>query len=262
MESLVHPKEKVYFVISLVISLLVYVVLVVSIVGIAYIVIGVITVFILHGLFIGGIRGNGIRVSDRQFPEVYRLAQHLAGQMGLNPVPAIYVLQAGGLLNAFATRFLGRNFVVIYSDVLELAYEKGASAVAFVICHELAHIKRRHLTWRWLLYPAMMIPFLGTAYSRACEYTCDRIAAHYQPDGAAAGLLVLAAGKKLYRTVNLEEFCNQAETERGFWIWFSEILSTHPNLPRRINALRKSEAVMHSHSEYTNIGSGGRITRA
>jgi Zn-dependent protease with chaperone function len=71
----------------------------------------VITVFLLHGLFIGSIRGNGIRVSDRQFPEVYRLAQHLAGQMGLNPVPAIYVLQAGGLLNAFATQLASANIV-------------------------------------------------------------------------------------------------------------------------------------------------------
>ena len=109
--------------------------------------------------------------------------------MELNPVPAIYVLQAGGLLNAFATRFLGRSFVVIYSDVLELAYMKGEAELAFVICHELAHIKRKHLAWRWFLYPSMLIPFLGAAYSRACEYTCDRFGAHYRPDGALGGFL-------------------------------------------------------------------------
>jgi Zn-dependent protease with chaperone function len=237
MESLVNPKERVYFRIALVISLLVYVLLVVSIVGIVYIVIGAIIGLMVHGLFIGSIRGNGIRVSEKQFPEVYRIASQFANQMGLNPMPAIYVLQAGGLLNAFATKFLGRSFVVIYSDVLELAYAKGEPELAFVICHELAHIKRKHLTWRWLLYPSMLVPFLGTAYSRACEYTCDRFAAHYKTDGAVGGLLVLASGKKLYRNVNPQEFSNQAYTERGFWVWFSEVLSTHPNLPKRVNAL-------------------------
>jgi Zn-dependent protease with chaperone function len=238
MESLVNPREKVYFGISLVISLLVYLGLVISIVGIAYIAIGAIIAVIVHGLFIGHLRGNAVRVSEKQFPEVYRIASQLANQMGLNPVPAIYVLQAGGLLNAFATKFLGRSFVVIYSDVLELAYEKGEAELSFVICHELAHIKRKHLTWRWLLYPSMFIPFLGTAYSRACEYTCDRFSAHFRADGAVGGLLVLAAGKTLYRNVNAEEFSSQADTERGFWVWFSEVLSTHPNLPKRVNAVK------------------------
>ena len=237
MESLVSPKERVYFGISLMISLLMYIGLVVSIVGIVYIAIGLIIAVIVHGLFIGSLRGNGIRVSENQFPQVYRIASQLANQMGLNPIPAIYVLQAGGLLNAFATKFLGRSFVVIYSDMLELAYEKGESELAFVICHELAHIKRKHLTWRWLLYPSMFIPFLGTAYSQACEYTCDRFGAHYRLDGAVGGLLVLASGKKLYRNVNAQEFGNQADTERCFWVWFSEVLSTHPNLPKRVNAL-------------------------
>ncbi|MHB1255499.1 MAG: M48 family metallopeptidase [Dethiobacteraceae bacterium] len=240
MQSLVHPKEKLYFALALVISLLAYLALIISVVGIVYIIIFVVIAFIAQGLFIGTIRGNGIRVSDKQFPEVYRLAQQIAEQMEISPVPAIYVLQSGGLLNAFATKFIGRNFVVIYSDVLELAWEKGESAVAFVISHEFAHIKRRHLNWHWLLYPALLIPFLGAAYSRACEYTCDRIAAYYQPVGAAAGLLVFAAGKKLYHFVVPEEFSNQAETERGFWVWFAEVLSTHPNLPKRLKALQKA----------------------
>ena len=50
------------------------------------------------------------------------------------------MVQSGGLLNAFATRFSFRNLVVLYSDVMELAYEQGESAVDFIIAHELAHI--------------------------------------------------------------------------------------------------------------------------
>src|SRR5712691_1903374 len=243
MDALVHPKERLYFGVCLVVSLLIYVLLVVSLVGIVYILLAVVVGILMHGLFVGHLRGNCIRVSARQFPEVFQLAEQLAREMAMEPVPAVYVLQAGGLLNAFATRFLGSSFVVIYSDVLELAYEHGESALGFIIAHELAHIRRRHLTWRWVLYPAMVVPFLGSAYSRACEYTCDSFGAHYQPSGAVPGLLVLSAGKRLYRQVGGLDFSNQAEAEQGFWVSFAEIISTHPNLPKRVRAVLRSAAI-------------------
>lgn len=235
MESLVHPQENTYFGLSLIISLI-SVVVVVALGGLGILISLTITVVVLHGLSIGHMRANGIRVSKTQFPEVHRLAEHLASRMELVPAPTIYVIQAGGTLNAFATRFFGRNFVVIYSNVLELAYQKGEAALAFVICHELAHLKRKHLTRRWLTYPSLFIPFLGAAYSRACEYTCDRFGAHFRPDGARDGLLVLAAGTGLYRQINVQEFIRQTE-EHGFWESYSEVTSSHPHLPNRIKAL-------------------------
>ena len=200
MQSLVHPKENFYFALCALVSLLVYAGLVAAayaaievFTGFAfYIVMGLTFAFLAQGLFIGHIRGNAIRISPQQFPDVHKAVQEMAQRMGLSPAPAVYVLQAGGLLNAFATRFLGRNFVVIYSDVLELALEKGESELNFVICHELAHIKRKHLIWRLILWPGMFFPFLNMAYSRACEYTCDRFGAHYVPEGAVSGVVVLA----------------------------------------------------------------------
>ena len=246
MKSLVHPKERLYFAISLVFSAIVYLVLIVSIGGIPYTAVGALITLFVHGFFIGKLRGNGIRVSEHQFPEVHRIVERLSSEMELPKLPDVYVLQAGGLLNAFATRFLGRNFVVIYSDVLELAYKSGESALAFVIAHELAHVKRKHLSKRWLLFPAMFVPFLGTAYSRACEYTCDRFAAYYRGGGAYYGLGVLAAGKRLYSTINFSALRDQALQERGFWVWLAEIFSTHPHLPRRVAALSELGLVLPS----------------
>jgi hypothetical protein len=120
MNTLVHPKEKFYFAICLVVSVLTYFLLALSLVGLLYIVVGLVISLFVHGLFVGRLQGNGIRVTERQFPEIHRLTRDLAEQMEMQ-VPAVYVLQSGGLLNAFATRFLGRNFVVLYSDVLEIA---------------------------------------------------------------------------------------------------------------------------------------------
>ncbi|HEX2094037.1 MAG TPA: M48 family metallopeptidase [Longimicrobiaceae bacterium] len=236
-EALVHPKEKLYFSVCLGISVLVYLVLVVSIIGILYILFGALIGLLVHGLFVGSLRGNGIKVSAQQFPDVHQITQKLSREMGMTQAPDVYILQAGGALNAFATRFLGRDFVVLYSDVVELARAQGEDALAFVICHELAHHYRKHTSRRLLLLPAMWFPLLGSAYSRACEYTCDAFGAHYCGKGALDGLLVLAAGKELYREVNVEAFANQSYSEEGFFVWLSEKLTTHPHLPKRVAAV-------------------------
>lgn len=245
LEPLIHPKETVYFAICVVVSLIIYVVLAGIILEggpaagtvLVYLVFGILVFFIVHGLTLGHVRGNGVRVSSRQFPELNAMADRHCRRLGLDETPAIFVLQSGGVLNAFATRFLGRNFVVLYSDVLALATQKGEKAVSFVLGHELGHVRRKHMTRRALLYPAMMFPFLGGAYSRACEYTCDRFGNALEPEGGVDGLLVLAAGRDLYNQVNSAEFIKQRETEAGFFVRFAEILSTHPILPKRVAAL-------------------------
>lgn len=237
--QLVYPKERAYFLMMLIVSVGIYLLLAISISGIVIFLVGEVLILTLHGLFIGHLRGNSIRISEKQFPEVFRIATRLAEEMGLRQMPAIYVLQSGGPLNAFATWFISRNFVVIYSSVLELAYQKGEPALTYVIAHELAHIKRKHVIWSWPLAPARTIPFLAAAYSRACEYTCDRFGAYYSPSGGVEGVLVIAAGTQLYHQVNVGEFENQAKTERGFWVWFAEALSSHPHLSKRLRAIKQ-----------------------
>jgi Zn-dependent protease with chaperone function len=211
-------------------------------ISIVYLIIGLLVVLFTRGIFIGSLKGNSIKVSQTQFPELYSTAIGLCEKMSM-PLPDIYIMQSGGIINSFAIKFLGRNFAVIYSDVLELAYEDGQNAVNFVVAHELSHIKMGHLKWRWLIWPATIVPFLRMAYSRACEYSADRFAAHLQPEGALNGLLFLAAGKKLYKRVNIEEFERQAFEQTGFWVWLSEKHSSHPNLTKRVSAIKKCSSI-------------------
>jgi Zn-dependent protease with chaperone function len=234
----VHPRERLYFVIVAAVSVLVYLLLIFSLIGLVYILIGAMVGLFLNGLFTGHFRGNAVRVSDRQFPDVHAAVVRLAGEVGIE-VPAVYVLQAGGVLNAFALRFLGRNYVVLYSDVVELARQQGQQALAFVIAHELAHHQRGHTGWkRLLVIPSAWVPFLGSAYSRACEYTCDAYGADASPEGAIDGLLVLAAGKQLYRDIDAKAYALQAVQEGGFWVGFAELITGHPNLPKRVAAVQ------------------------
>src|SRR5690606_18444470 len=140
-------RETIYFIISLIFSMLIYVLAVVSIIGIAIALSLLALILFSNALMLGSIRGNGIRIHERQFPDVYENVQALSKEMGLKNVPDVFVIQSEGALNAFATRFFGRNMVVLYSEVFELAREQGMDELNFIIAHELAHVKRRHV-WK------------------------------------------------------------------------------------------------------------------
>lgn len=257
--QLVNPRERFLYVLMILLSLLVYGGLILAgltdpQVGASILLYGVMFSMIglfAHGLALGRVRGNAVRVSERQFPQLHRLAVAHARRLGLKQVPTIYVMESGGLLNAFATRFLGRDFVIIHSDVLELALAQGEAAVGFIVGHELAHVWRGHLKHRWLTTPGRLFPYLGAAYSRACEYTCDRLGAFCQPDGAITGLLALAAGKQLHAHVDVKEFAGQAVSDQNFWTRRAELMSSHPLLPKRVAALIKAGVAVPTRSQWT-----------
>ena len=212
----VNPKEGLYFGLKLIISLAAYGLLAAFLstginaenspaitVAISYaVIIGMALIFRM-GILVGYLKGNAIKITENQFPDIYKIVAKQSEQLGLSKIPDVYILQAGGLLNAFATRFMGRNYVVIYSDIVEEAYENNLESVEFVIGHELGHIKRKHITKQLLLLPSIFIPFLNQAYSRACEYTCDNIGAALSPKGVLNGLILLSSGKRLYSKVNV-----------------------------------------------------------
>lgn len=244
--ELVLRSERILFATLVVVSIALEVVLIASLasgtpaaaVVLLYAVLIAAVMWLLHAFSLGYLRGNGVLVTQEQFPLVHDQIQTHAQRLGLARTPTVYIVQAGGLLNAFATRFVGRDFIVLYSDVVALAVTRGEAALGFIVAHELGHHWRGHLRYRWLIAPARLVPYLGSAYSRACEYTCDRLGAFCQPDGAAAGLLVLAAGPQLHSQVNATAFAAQAEEDRGFWIRWAELIASHPRLPKRLAALR------------------------
>ncbi|MGB6408739.1 MAG: heat-shock protein HtpX, partial [Planococcus donghaensis] len=115
--SIQSNRENVYFGISLFFSVFIYAAIIVSVVGIAIALTVFAVMLFANVMMLGSIRGNGIRIHERQFPDVYERVQILAKQMELKKVPDVFVVQSEGALNAFATRFFGRDMVVLYSEV-------------------------------------------------------------------------------------------------------------------------------------------------
>lgn len=242
--QLVHKNEKLYFgllVAASVLTVVLGIVFTIASLGIFLWIIGTILALSLftHWLQIGYIRTNGVKVTERQFTDLHHTYQRVGQEMGIRLLPDVYILQAGGVLNAFATRFFQKNMVILYSDIVELSRDGYTKEVEFVIAHELAHIRRNHVQKQWAMMLGGWIPFLGSAYSRACEFTCDRMAAHYIQDQAASkrALTILAIGGKLAKEVSEFDYLYEASRENGFIAKLSELLSTHPPLPKRIAAI-------------------------
>ncbi|MFL6624776.1 MAG: M48 family metalloprotease [Sulfurifustis sp.] len=239
--DLVYGKEKALFTISIVLSLMFWLVLVVGTLGM--VLIWALMFFLMylfaHSAFISYLKGTAVRVTAQQFPDLYQRIAACAHKLGMQEVPDAYLLHGNGVFNALATRFLGRHFIVLYSDVVD-ALEDRPEALNFYIGHELGHISRRHLTWAPLLAPAGVLPLLGAAYSRAREYTCDRhgLACCASPQDAAYGLAALAAGGKRWKTLDLNTYAAQSTASSGFWMSLHELIGDYPWLTKRMGALQ------------------------
>ncbi|TDL80946.1 M48 family metallopeptidase [Peribacillus frigoritolerans] len=239
MSEHIHRKEHIYFIILLLISIPMYLLFIFTGVGLLILILFILIPLIAHLLSIGVIRGNGVKVTPSQFPEIYAKVNDLAVKMEMKKLPDIFIIESEGMLNTFATRFLGRNMVVLYSGLAELHVKGGKEELDFVIAHELAHIKRNHLLKNLLVLFGNWVPFLGSAYSRACEYTCDALAHYYTEDLDASkrALTVLAIGPVLYKYVNETDYLQESSREKNLFVWLSEKVSTHPVLPKRIHHL-------------------------
>jgi Zn-dependent protease with chaperone function len=232
------PSERPLAALVWITALAIWLLLAVSLIGIAYALLLGLFFFVSHVLFIAYVRGNAVRLGPEQMPALYERVNVLAQRIGMKRPPDAYVLQSGGVLNALATKFLGSHFIILYSDLLE-ACGDNEPARDFIVAHELGHLQAGHLRWSWLLLPGLAMPFIGHAYSRAREYTCDRygMAASAERERALDGLCILAAGREEGPRVNRRALVGQRRDLETAWMKFGSWLFTHPSIAHRLAAL-------------------------
>jgi len=236
--NLTLPKEKTYFTVLAIISGLIWLLCVVSIAPIVGLLIGGFFLWLVHGLLIARIKSEAVRLDANQIPALAEAFTEISTKLGLKDVPELYLMQSGGILNAFATRHSARNFVVVYSDILE-AYGSQSEEIKFLLGHEIGHIRSRHILKNMLLLPGMFMPLLGSAYSRACESSCDRHGAYASadPEASVRAMMILSGGKLAGRELMADAFSNQHQAARGFFVSLHELLSSYPTLSKRVSDL-------------------------
>ncbi len=245
MKELVYPRERTLGAITLVIGLLIWLGLIVGTFGaaLAGLAVGFVLYLFAQSALIAHIKGNGIELSATQFPDLHAQFTACCDRLEMKEAPKAYILNGGGVLNAFATKFLGTQFVVLMSDVVD-AMEKHVDGVRFYIGHELGHLRMKHLSGALLRWPAMWLPLLGAAYSRARETTCDRhgLACSASPEGAARSLAALSAGPERWKHLDMSAYLGQAKHASGFWMSFHELIAGYPWLTKRVARVMNTQA--------------------
>jgi Zn-dependent protease with chaperone function/Tfp pilus assembly protein PilE len=246
-EALVYPTERPLYYVLFTIGAIFWLALVLATLGIAllYLVFGFIAYLFAHSALIAWIRGNGVKITPQQFPDLYGRYQQCCRKLGMEQPPEAYILNGQGVLNAFATKFVGRYFVVLNSNLVDAMMDKPG-AVSFYMGHELGHIARGHLRMGPILLPGSLLPLLGAGYRRAQEYTCDAFGAACCSDREAAvhALCALAAGDKRWSVLNVPAYLEQAKDTSGFWMSFHELIADYPWTVKRVARVARPSAKM------------------
>lgn len=248
--SLVYKNEKNLTTIAVIISGIIWLTALFASFGILliYILFGYLFFLFAHSVFISHLQGSAVKIGQEQYPDLYDGLVRACGKIGLKEIPEAYLLRTD-YFNALATRFLGRNFVVLFTDVVD-ALEAHPDAINFYIGHELGHIHRKHLSWMVFLAPASILPLLGAALKRAKEYTCDRygVAACNSEESIKFAIAAIAAGNSRWKHINLDAYLAQIKMTSGFWMSFNELTSDYPWLTKRMAtalAVSRGEEIQH-----------------
>jgi Zn-dependent protease with chaperone function len=183
-------------------------------------------------------RGTAVLVSAQQFPDIAAVRDQFVQRLHLPRVPEVYVTSGNGQLNAFAASAYRVDFVVLHSELFANLYQQNREGLAFVLGHEMGHIRLNHTRLWYQLSLAFInwIPLLPGFLSRAREYSCDRHGAFVEPHGEE-GLVLLTAGRYVYRQVDVTNLLEQAVQVRGFWAQVAQLTLSHPLTVWRLKKL-------------------------
>lgn len=244
-----HPKEKVYFFIAAVFSVLIW------LVGLPFL--AMIMLFLLPVLlavlilswiaqqsFKAKVFGNSVKVSEYQHNEIFGMVRELSARLGIKKIPYVFIINEQAV-NAFAVRMIGSKYILLHSSLVDLMLADGQlNQLRMILAHELAHHAARHTSSlkNLFLLPAKILPYVGSSYQRACELTADRIAFVLvgNAEFAKKALTSLASGSmKLFPKLDTGAFVRQEAEIPGFFGFINDLYSTHPRTTKRVIEIEK-----------------------
>jgi len=206
---------------------------------------------------------NGVRLSDKQLPEVYAHAVRAAQLIGMPYMPEVYV---SGDRMWDAMTFGSDNSAFIVLGTALVTNFKGADLL-FLLAREMGHCRAGHALWKTvirfligeqgpkkglmagglvhvlnpshLIEGALELPLL--AWSRQAEITADRAGLLAIGDESTARRVLLSWSLKsamLYRQINVEAWLQQQEDAADQVTRLSEVASSStPYITRRLKLM-------------------------
>lgn len=190
-------------------------------------------------------RSRSLRITEKNFPEVYELIESYAKKLQMKETPKAYIMQSNGVLNAFSAFIFRKQYIEINTEIFEVAYREhhDMDALGFIIAHEMAHIYYGHATLHYNIpiWFVKGVPIIGATASRAREYSVDRLAQRISGNDGVSAMFMLMVDRHLYKMVDREDYLQQAKEQKGFFIWWVNLLADHPILCKRIQALAQMD---------------------
>jgi len=210
---------------------------------------------------------NGVRLSERQLPDIFEVALQAARVVGLRAMPEVYV--SGNNMWDAATLGSDSGAFVVIGAVL--ANFRGED-LFFLLAREMGRVRAGHALWRTVyelvagrrngprslmgdgmmqwLNPSRMIegaveaPLL--AWARHSEITADRAGQLAVGKFEAAQRVLLQWTLKslpLYQRLNLDDWAEQEESSARAMVQASEFaMSSQPYIARRLRLAREFQA--------------------
>jgi hypothetical protein len=193
---------------------------------------------VVRGIHSAFIRGNSIRLSREQIPQIYGILEAHCEKLGACYVPELYLSEEAISGPAQAFSDWRRDYIVLNLKLAESEIEENRAALAFMLGRELGRIRLGHLKWwnEMLIAHVSKIPFLRSPLLAVRTYSCDRYGAFLAASGLN-DLLAQATGRQTLKNLNLEDYLRQARDYRGFWAQLASIVNESPPLLRRAQAL-------------------------
>lgn len=185
------------------------------------------------------LRDRALLVSDGSYPLIANITRVAAFRLGVS-VPDVYIVP-DAYPNAYTAGFLGRHWVVLTSKLLEIA---KPDELAFVIGHELGHVRREHVSWMVLTTSQSasfatpiqsVLSLLFTQWKQRAEFAADRagVLACRSGDAAARALL-----RVTYWTIPEDWSKLERDVLEDGVFDLSEMFEDHPALVRRLRQIR------------------------
>ena len=225
---------------------------VISVIGGILMIIGMLVLFliILYNIYAGQL-AYSVKVSEKNFPEIYKKVKEYTYLLGFRREPEVYVQQMNGMLNAYTSWIPGRTFIQLNAEIVDLAYmeNKDFDTVFFAMAHEFGHIYLHHVQLNYTLWSNLIafVPILGNLFfrpilSRAREYSADRVGqALTNGKNQEECMMLLSAGRHAYKKLNINDYMDKIAKPRGamvrFFRWITNLLASHPIMPFRVAAI-------------------------
>jgi hypothetical protein len=185
------------------------------------------------------IRGNSVRLSRTQFPEIYAILEAHCSRLGMTPVPELFL--TADTIKPYSETYSAwhEDYIILHQNLFGSDYRQTLDVVAFTLGHELGALRLHH-TALWndmLLTYVHAIKFLRNPLNRIRILSRDRYGAFLAPTGFR-GLLIYAAGRRMMDYVDLPDFLDQMRSYGGFWSFFNIFFAERPQVLLRVKELR------------------------